>query len=765
MALRVGVVYLDVAPRLAKGFAADLEKQVGGPVEKTAGRAGSAISGVAKNLALMAGGAFAAVKVKDAIMGTVDAASNLNEAINVTGLVFKENRGPIDRFVKSAQNLGLAETQARELSASVGGLLKSMGLGMEENIEWTQKLIKRGADLGSAFNEDPANAVAALGSALRGESEPARRFNIILSDAAVKAEALRLGLAKGAVDEAKVATARVAIEKATRGVAAAVKEYGEDSLEARDARAKLAAAEASIEKAMAGSNIELTDAQKTQARLSIIMRQSADVAGDFANTSHEGANAARVQAARIENLRAKIGTALLPVQRKAYEIAGLLIGRVEGLTEWFGRLGSIIASVWQDPGVTSTGWVGAIERIVTLVRQAFDGVQSFFFTLTTGLTEEDVWARTGIEKFALFVRNDVLPIVEKVAEFVKRNLKPILIGLGIAFVALTSPISLVVGGLALLYAKSAAFRTIVNAVVQFIVTRVVPAIAAFAGFVIDKVGSLVDWWKEIWPQVSEAIGHFFKVVSTIAAAFFKGAARAWQIFGDDIFKIVKGVFGIVKTVIETAVGLIAGIIKFVLAVINGDWGKAWDAIKGIAVTVWDGIKGVIGGALDVITGIIGGAANAIASIWSSLWDGIKSLAMSAANFLIDKVLNPIIEGINLLIRGINIVNPGGDIPYLETLALLGGSAPDETFHVGGNVVARGRGGPLLPGRDYLFEGHPEIISMGAYGGQAIPVDQLGARNGGGLTVEHLEVKGQDRPRDTARETTRALRELAFLSGM
>jgi hypothetical protein len=110
----------------------------------------------------------------------------------------------------------------------------------------------------ASFNDQsPEDMLIGLRAALAGEAEPLRKFGVNISAARVEAKALEMGLA-------------------------AVKS-------------------------------ELTDADKTMARYQIILADTARQQGDFARTSDGMANASRTLLANLEDLRAKIGVALLPV--------------------------------------------------------------------------------------------------------------------------------------------------------------------------------------------------------------------------------------------------------------------------------------------------------------------------------------------------------------------------------------------------------------------------------------------------------------------
>jgi hypothetical protein len=720
--LRAGVAFVDLVPRLTKGFRDEVDRAVGPAVEESGKKAAGAFSGIMRSAVVTVGAGLAIREIGQLVSGSVSAASDLNEAVNVTGLVFKDARGEMDAFAKTgATALGVSETQARQLTAGLGGLLKAMGLSSDETVTWSKKLAVLGADMGSAFNAEPAEAIEAIGSALRGESEPIRRFNVVLSDAAVQAEALSIGLVKAAVDETKVAGVRLKLEQATRAATAANAEHGEGSDKARAAQQKQAEAEAALTKALEGSNVELTDAQKTQARLSILMRQTSDIQGDFANTSDGLANRQRILAARMEDLRAKIGAALLPVVLKLSEVFS------EKLLPFFERAANKIApilrliqtgfralfSAFKDGDVTSDGFVGLMERIGVTLRQAW-------------------------------------PTIQAVAKVISENLKPALLAAGAAFLIFTSPVTAVVAGLALLYAKSELFRDIV---------------AEVAGFLTKKFGEISKFISSVMPQIEEAISHVLNVIRGI-----------WRVWGDDIGRIVSAVFGQVKTIVDTVLGVIMGVIRTVLALINGDWGKAWEGLKQVVSSVLGGIAGTVKNLLGGLVGIFGGIFDTVRTTIGEKLDGIVSFIgglpariAKAAVGMFDGIKEAFKSVINWIIRGWNNLDfkiPGFDPP---------GPGPEFkgfTLGVPDITELRAAGGPMLPGRSYILgEAGPELLRMGGLAGRTFSnadlFDALGSAHGerSGALVDHLEVKGQDRPAETAREIIRKLGDMQYLLGV
>lgn len=232
---------------------------------------GKKLSGLATG-ALLAGGAalirFGADSIK--------AASTLEESMNAVKVVFGEASDTIVAFgEQSAEAAGLAQSEFQQMASVLGSALINAGMPLDEAAEKTIELTQRAADMASVFNTTVPDALGAMQAALRGESDPIEKYGVSLSAAAVDAEAAALGFKKVSGQF--------------------------------DAQAKAAA------------------------RLSLIMRQTDRVAGDFANTSDGLANTSKILSARFTDLQADIGKGLIPIVLDA-------IDALEPLLDVFGFL-------------------------------------------------------------------------------------------------------------------------------------------------------------------------------------------------------------------------------------------------------------------------------------------------------------------------------------------------------------------------------------------------------------------------------------------
>jgi hypothetical protein len=150
---------------------------------------------------------------------SVKAASDFEETLSKTKVTFGKSSQDIIKWSKtSADAFGQSRTQALDAASTFAGLGKAAGLQGKPLSKFSIKLTELASDLASFGNTTPEEAIAALGSGLRGESEPLRKYNILLNDAALKAEALSMGLysGKGTLDQsAKVLATYSSVLKQT----------------------------------------------------------------------------------------------------------------------------------------------------------------------------------------------------------------------------------------------------------------------------------------------------------------------------------------------------------------------------------------------------------------------------------------------------------------------------------------------------------------------------------------------------------------------
>lgn len=331
----VASAYVSLIPS-ARGFGKQLDSQISGDIDGSGKKAGSKWGSALKASALagLAGLGVAAGKI---LGDSVRAASEAEQAVGGVQAVFgKYADSVLADSKKAAAGLGLSAAAYNELITASGAMLKNKGL--KSFATDARDLVKVGADLAAQYGGSTKDAVDALNSALRGESDPIERYGISMNAAAIQAEALSLGLVKNVKDLGKIKAAQNGAILAQRKYNTALSEHGKGSDEVLAAESSLVRSKSALSKALEGTKAQLTDAQKAQAALSLVTKQSADAQGAFARESDTLAGQQQRLGAEWDNLKVKLGTALLPALTDASKGARKVVDN-------FDTIGPVLAVV------------------------------------------------------------------------------------------------------------------------------------------------------------------------------------------------------------------------------------------------------------------------------------------------------------------------------------------------------------------------------------------------------------------------------------
>jgi len=236
-----------------------------------------------------AGVAAGAMAIKIGI-DSVKAASDLNEELSKTEIIFGDTAKEIKAFAQTAdKSLGLSQKEAMGAASTFAVLGKNAGLTGKDLSKFSKTSVTLASDLASFYNTRAEDAIAAIGSAMRGEAEPIRKYGVLISAAALDQAALNYENRTG------------------------------ETLE-RDKKN------------------QLTETSKVLARYQAILDQTGDAQGDFNRTSEGLAAQQKILNAQLENLKTTMGQSLLPVMKdvvtQANYVAAALAGKdPESLSE------------------------------------------------------------------------------------------------------------------------------------------------------------------------------------------------------------------------------------------------------------------------------------------------------------------------------------------------------------------------------------------------------------------------------------------------
>lgn len=208
-----------------------------------------------------------------------------------------------------------------------------------------------------------------------------------------------------------------------------------------------------------------------------------------------------------------------------------------------------------------------------------------------------------------------------------------LMSLGIGFigpiVAVVAAIGLLVVALTTAYAKSEAFREIVNRVFGALGNIVKAGLGAAYSFIMQIWGQIQTFWAENGAMILQAMKNVFNFLEPIV-----------RVAMNLITGTIAMYWGIAKTIFQGALNIIMGLVKFFSALFTGDWSALWESVKqiltGALQLLWgivqlylmSTIMGVIRKFGGAITGFFGPLVTKVVGFFRSMGSGITGAVNS-----------------------------------------------------------------------------------------------------------------------------------------
>lgn len=399
----------------------------------------------------------------------VDAASDLAEEVSKSQQIFGNQAKGIEDFAsRAASALGQSKQAALDATSTFGQIGQKAGLGGAAAADFAKQFTVLASDLASFNNTTPEAAIEAIGSAMRGEAEPIRKYGVLLDDATLRATALKLGL----------------IDTVKQG---------------------------------------LTPQQKALAASRAILDQTGKAQGDFARTSDGAANSARINAAKLQDLKAKLGAGLLPAYQQLLKIVGKVADFMSKNTGTVKVL--VVAFV-------------AFAAVMLIANAALKT-----YTIVTGVYN----AVTAIQ-----AANAKRAAAGQVALNLAMLANPVLL--------IVAGVILLVGAIVLAYKKSDKFREIVNGAFEKAKN------AAMAAF---------NWIKKNWPLLlailTGPVGIAVLVISKNWEKIKAGASAVKNFVRDrflDLLERLRNIGTRIKNALLTPFNAIKGVIQSILDLIG-----------------------------------------------------------------------------------------------------------------------------------------------------------------------------------------------------
>lgn len=397
---RIAEAYVQIVPRI-DGIGGQVRSQLsselaaagntaGDPMAKgLAAGFGSKIKGYIAPIAAGFAASFAAAGVINGIKDAVTKASDFNEQGAAVGQIFGKAAADIQKFAASGDKaLGQSKVQILDAAKTFGIYGQAAGMAGSKNAAFSKEMVGLATDLASFNNTSVDEAIQALGAGLRGESEPLRRYGVLLSDATLKSAYM------------------AETGKKVTGV--------------------------------------LTPQQRVLAAHASILKQTATQQGDFARTSTGLANQQRILAAQTDNFQIALGTKLLPAMTTLVSFANTtMIPALYAIGDFFKNYGAPIgafvgtialltlafnAQAIATAILTSATWAWTASLLANPITWIVLGVAALVAGIVLLATKttffQDAWK--AMTKFATDAWNNIVKAVAGFGDWIGKNWKNII---------------------------------------------------------------------------------------------------------------------------------------------------------------------------------------------------------------------------------------------------------------------------------------------------------------------------------------------------
>jgi hypothetical protein len=337
------------------------------------------LKGAANSLGL----ALSAGAIAIGFKRVVDAASDVEETMNVVSTAFEDQTDAVLAWAKaSGEAAGRSEFAMREYAATLGAVVGPTLGSAEATADLSTNMAQLAVDLGSFFNATDEEALDAIRAGLIGSQEPLLRFGVNMKVAALDAFALSEGLGKTTKD--------------------------------------------------------MNEAEKTMLRYRFILARTTKAQGDAEKTAEGFANQSKRLWGNMRTLAVAIGQELLPAATAIVTAFAKFVGLVSGPLSMALRA---ILNVFKFLGATIGGILVGVKQLGIVTTAVFGlmllkiaALKSATFALKLEILATKLIAFAGFILMAAVIAGVIILIDDLWAGFTKGE--GVLAGLGKEFMAL-----------------------------------------------------------------------------------------------------------------------------------------------------------------------------------------------------------------------------------------------------------------------------------------------------------------------------------------
>lgn len=251
-------------------------------------------------------------------LALINLASDAEEMQSKSKVVFGAFRDQVVADLTAfGDAVGRSSYELEGMASSIQDTFVPMGFSRGEAAKLSTELTKLAVDVASFNNASDSETMEAFQSALVGNHETVRRFGVVITEATLKQELLRMGIKKSAD--------------------------------------------------------EISNSEKVQARLNLLMSGTSDAHGDAEKTAGSYANQVKALMAALSELGTEIGTIFIPI---ATTLVGVLLDGATAARTFLQNIG-ILSRPAADQMAYLAGEIATLNDVITNSEAGLEGMGGY----------------------------------------------------------------------------------------------------------------------------------------------------------------------------------------------------------------------------------------------------------------------------------------------------------------------------------------------------------------------------------------------------
>lgn len=341
-----------------------------------------------------------------------------------------------------------------------------------------------------------------------------------------------------------------------------------------------------------------------------------------------------------------------------------IVNGVMGTLTIAGKLGldildTITAPIIENKDKIKITIEGMLEPIETVTGTIANSINETFKTI--GITY-DKYVKPAFEK----IKKGLSKVVGVILDAYNTHIAPIVDGIAESFSAMWEEhIQPAVDGIITFFGKLAEligniFETVLAPFIEWLINTLAPVVADIIKNIWNSIETFVSFVADCIKSITDILGG---ICDFLSGVFTGNWGKAWE----GIKGILSGAWDFMANIVNTVLGIIGDFIGNALAGIQSLWDEIWGGISDFFSSIWDGICTAVDESVESVRTAISDVLEGIKGIWEKMWNGLKDFVKNTWDKILGfftgggKIFDGVVGGIadifksivNTIIKGIN----------------------------------------------------------------------------------------------------------------